>query len=95
LAKTWSQILKLSIGNEKIVLALFPKSAFSFRHYLTDLSISDKELCLCFTESRQLARINTPYSHTPKGHLYLVTPSSHLTMIRYLSTHTDCSIVWV
>jgi len=28
LAKTWSQILKLSIGNEKIVLALFQKVHF-------------------------------------------------------------------
>ncbi len=28
LAKTWSQIFKLSIGNEKIVLALFQKVRF-------------------------------------------------------------------
>src|SRR3989338_788274 len=32
-------------------------------------------------------------SYTPKGHLYLVTPSYHLTMIPCLSAHTDCSIV--
>ena len=34
-------------------------------------------------------------SYTPKGHLYLVTPSFHLTVICYPSTHTDCSIVCV
>ena len=27
------------------------------------------------------------------GHLYLVTPSYHLTMIPCLSAHTDCFIV--
>ncbi|WP_347274020.1 hypothetical protein [Candidatus Kuenenia sp.] len=36
----------------------------------------------------------TPYSYTPKGRLYLVTPSYPSLEIVYLSTHTDYSIVY-
>nr|CAJ73649.1 unknown protein [Candidatus Kuenenia stuttgartiensis]CAJ73762.1 unknown protein [Candidatus Kuenenia stuttgartiensis]CAJ74385.1 unknown protein [Candidatus Kuenenia stuttgartiensis]CAJ74466.1 unknown protein [Candidatus Kuenenia stuttgartiensis]CAJ75402.1 unknown protein [Candidatus Kuenenia stuttgartiensis] len=43
--------------------------------YLICLSISNKGHCQCFAEKWQLARNNTPHSYTPKGRLYLVTPS--------------------
>ncbi len=49
--------------------------------------------CLCFTQERVVGTNNTPYPYTPKGRLCLVTPPHPSREIRYLSPHTDYSIV--